>query len=294
MKPPSIRPPLVSVLAASALTLILIGRSGGPAAAGEGALRSLARSAFVPVEAAGDAAFAPLEGAARGLGRAADRARLEAALIHEREQVKSEAARADGLAAENGRLAALLGLEGPAGGDGVAARVVSAGGGRLGGTLVIDRGGAAGIEVGMSVMAAGGLVGRVVEVGPGHSTVLPVTDPASAVGVRCDAAPESPAELSGVEPPGAGASGSHGADTAPAAGVAQGHGGPTLRLDLLDPTARLQRGGLAVTSGLRHSRFPAGLPVGRVAGSPGRFVVEPFAPPGRLEVVKVLRWKPEP
>ncbi|HEV8625917.1 MAG TPA: rod shape-determining protein MreC [Acidimicrobiia bacterium] len=266
---------------ASAVTLILIGRSGGPPAAAQGALRSVARSAFVPVEAAGDAAFRPLEGATRGLGRAGELARLEAELTRQQEQARSEAARADGLATENSRLAALLGLEGPAAGDGVAARVVSTGGGGAGGTLVIDRGGAAGIEVGMPVIAAGGLVGRVVEVGPGHSTVLPVTDPASAVGVRCDAMPQPQAEPVGAE-------------LAPAAGVAQGHGGPTLRLDLLDPTTRLQSGGLAVTSGVRHSRFPAGLPVGRVTGSPGRFVVEPFAPPDRLELVKVLRWKPEP
>jgi rod shape-determining protein MreC len=260
------------VLAASAVTLMLIGRSGGPPAAAVGALRSVARSAFVPFEAAGNAAFRPLEGASHGLGRASDVARLEAELARRREQVKSEAARADGLASENGRLAALLSLEGPAGGDGTAARVVSASRGYAG-SLVIDRGRTAGIEVGMPVVAAGGLVGRVVEVSPGHSTVLPVTDPTSAVGVRCDSVPER--------------------QSAPVAGVAQGHGGPTLRLDLLDPTAELQPAGLAVTSGLRHSRFPAGLPVGRVAGARGRFVVEPFAPPDRLELVKVLHWKPE-
>ena len=270
VKPPSVRPPLVSVLVVSALTLILIGRSGGPQGAGIGALRSVARSAFLPFESAGDAVFAPLEGARRGLGRGEDLARLESELARRREQVNSEAARADGLAAENQRLAALLGVDGAAGRDGIAARVVSSGGERPGGTLVIDRGGVAGIEVGMPVVAAGGLVGRVVEVGPRHSVVLPVTDPASAVGVRCEVAGE-----------------------APAGGVAQGHGGPTLRLDLLDPSARLRDGEPAVTSGLRHSLFPAGLAVGRVAGSPGHFVVEPFAPPDRLELIKVLRWKPE-
>jgi rod shape-determining protein MreC len=198
----------------------------------------------------------------------------EAALGRERERTESEAARADALAGENGRLTALLGLGGPAAGDGVAARVVSAGSGR-GGTLVIDRGSGVGIEAGMPVVAAGGLVGRVLEVGPNHSTVLPLRDPASAVGVHCVGPPERP-EGSG-----------------PAAGVAQGVGGPALRLDLLDPTASLQSGDLAVTSGLRHSRFPAGLPVGRVAGAAGRFVIEPFAPPDRLELVKVLRWQPQ-
>jgi rod shape-determining protein MreC len=273
----SFRPPLVSVLVASAMTLILLGRPEGPLAAEEGAFRSVARSAFVPVESAGDAALGPLAGAVSGLGRARDLVEAEAAVERERTRAASETARADALAAENGRLAALLGLDGPSGGEGVAARVVSTPVGSSGGTLAIDRGAAAGIRVGMPVVAAGGLVGRIVEVGPRHSTVLPLTDPASAVGVRC-----APAE-----PPG-------GAAAAPAAAVAQGVGGWTLRLDLFDPTAPLRSGDLAVTSGLRHSRFPAGLPVGRVTGSRGRFGVEPFAPPDRLELVKVLRWEPEP
>jgi rod shape-determining protein MreC len=263
-----VRPPLVSVLIASALTLILVGRAGGALAGGEGAVRSVARAAFVPVESAGTAVFRPLAGAVTEIGRDGDLARAEAGLARERERARSEAARADALGAENGRLAGLLGLDGPAGGDGVAARVVSIGAGRGGRTLVLDRGGGDGIRAGMPVVAAGGLVGRVVEVGPRHSTVLTLGDAASAVGVR------------------AGAAG--------AAGVAQGVGGPTLRLDLLDPSAPVDRGDLAVTSGLRHSRFPAGLPVGAVTGSRGHYVVHPFAPPDRLELVKVLRWDPEP
>jgi rod shape-determining protein MreC len=262
----TVRPPLVSVLVATAVTLILIGRSGGPLAAGEGAVRSMARAVFVPVEAAGDAAFRPVEAAMEGVGRAGDHARLEAGVARERERARSEAARADALAAENSRLAALLDLDGPSAGDGVAARVVATDVARSGGTLVLDRGSGQGIRAGMPVVAAGGLVGRVVEVGPRHSLVLPLAAPASAVGVR------------------AGAAG--------ATGIAQGVGGPTLRLDLLDPGAPLESGDLAVTSGLRHSRFPAGLPVGRVSGSRGQFVVAPFAPPDRLEVVKVLRWEP--
>lgn len=262
------RPPLVSILAASAVSLILVGRSGGALAGGEGALRSVARAAFVPVESAGAAAFQPVAGVVTGVGHGGDLARAEEGLARERERARSEAARADALGAENGRLAGLLGLEGAAGGDGVAARVVSIGAGRAGGTLLLDRGGGDGIRAGMPVVAAGGLVGRVVEVGPRQCTVLTLADAASAVGVR------------------AGAAG--------ATGVAQGGGGPTLRLDLLDPTAPLESGDLAVTSGLRHSRFPAGLPVGRVTGARGHYVVHPFAPPDRLEVVKVLRWSPEP
>lgn len=264
----AVRPPLVAVLVASALTLILVERSGGPLATGEGALRAAGRAVFVPVEAAGAAAFRPLETAVEGIGRAGEVARAEAERARAEERVRSESARAEALEAENRRLEAMLGLDGPSAGDGVAARVVSTAAGRSGGTLLLDRGSGQGIRPGMAVVAAGGLVGRVVEVGPGQSTVLPLADRGSAVGVRA----------------GAGA----------ATGVAQGRGERTLRLDLLDPAAPAEAGSLAVTSGLRHSRFPAGLPVGRVTGSKGRWKVEPFAAPDRLELVKVLLWEPTP
>ena len=290
------RPSLVSVLAVSALTLILVGRSGGPLAAEEGALRALARAPFAPVEAAGEAAFRPLKAAVAGLGQTGDLSLAQAALGRERERTRSVAARAEALAAENERLTALLGLDGPAMADAVAARVTSTGLGGSGGTVMIDRGAAAGIRVGMPVIVAGGLVGRVIDVGPRHSIVVPVTDPASAVGVRITGSVEGHgAESAAAEQRGAMAAEGDRGGTArgPATGVAEGRGGRTLRLDLLDPTATLKQGDLAITSGLRHSRFPAGLPVGRVSGSRGRFVVEPFAAPDRLEMVKVLRWEPE-
>ena len=257
----------MSVLVASAVTLILVGRSGGPLASAEGSLRSVARAALVPVESAGDAAFRPLEGVVAGLGRSGDLAEARAALVRERQRAESQAARAEAMAAEARRLAELLALDGPAGGDGVAARVVSVHGARTGAPFMLDRGTADGVAAGMPVVAGGGLVGRVLEAGPGHSTVLPLTDASSAVGVRA---------------------GERGA-----AGVGQGLGSSRLRLDVLDPGAALRAGDLVVTSGLRHSRFPAGLPVGRVAGERGRYFVQPFTAPDRLEVVKVLRWEPE-
>jgi len=219
------------------------------------------------VESAGAAAFRPLEAVGSAWGRGGDLAEAKAETARAQEQVASQAARASALEAENARLSALLHLDGPAAGDGVAARVLSVGGGGPAATLVLDRGSNDGIAVGMPVLAAGGLAGRVVDVGLRQSIVLPVTAATSAVGVRAAAG---------------------------AAGVAQGRDGAVLRLDLLDPNAPVEGGGLAVTSGLRHSRFPAGLPVGRVAGARGHLVVEPFAPPDRLEVVKVLRWRPEP
>jgi len=262
----AVRPPLVSVLVAAALTLVLLGRPGAPLGAAAGAFRSAGRVAFGPAGSAGDGMFRPWRSLAAAVGRGGAVARTESALARARAQLRSENARADGLAAENARLAALLSLDGPAAGDGVAARVVSAAG--AGDTLALDRGSEAGLRVGMPVVGAGGLVGRVVEVGRRSSTVLPLVGGPSAVGVRVG--------VSGV------------------AGVASGGEGPRLPLELLDPGAPVRAGDVAVTSGLRHSLFPAGLAVGRVAGAAGHFLVEVFAPPARLEFVKVLRWTPEP
>ena len=260
-------------LAAAALTLILVGRPGGLLAGPLGAVRAGARGAFVPVESSGAAAFRPLEAVGAGYGRAGDVARAKAEAARGREQTESETVRVGALEAENARLSALLHLAGPAGSDGVAARVVSLGTADSGAPLTLDRGGDDGIEVGMPVVAAGGLVGRVVEVAAHQSIVLPLIAATSAVGVRAVASQ---------------------AATAGPVGVAQGRGGPGLRLDLLDPNAPVRAGDLAVTSGLRHSRFPAGLAVGRVGGDRGQLLVEAFVPPDRLDVVKVLRWRPEP
>jgi rod shape-determining protein MreC len=263
----AVRPPLVRVLMAAALTLVLVGRPGAPLGRELGAVRAAGRAAFGPVESAGDGLFRPVRSLADAVAGGDDLAHAQSALARATGEARSEAARAEGLQAENGRLAALLSLDGPPAAGGVAARVVSAAR-RPGETLALDRGSDDGIRVGMPVTAAGGLVGRVVEVGPRHSTVLSLLDGASAVGVRI------------------GASG--------ATGVASGRGARRLPLELLDSGAGVRAGDVAVTSGLRHSLFPAGLPVGRVAGAPGHFVVEAFAPPGRLEFVKVLRWTAEP
>jgi len=264
----AVRPPLVAVLVASAVTLILLGRAGAPLAGEAGGLRSAGRAAFGPLEAAGDGLFRPWRALQAAVGRGGDLSRAESSLARARGEASAEAARADGLEAENARLSALLSLDGPAAADGLVARVESVGGGGAGETLALDRGSEAGLRVGMPVVAAGGLVGRVVEVGRRSCTVLPLTAGPSAVGVRVGA--------SGV------------------AGVASGRGGRRLPLELLDSGAAVRAGDVAVTAGLRHSVFPAGLAVGRVAGGPGHFVVEAFAPPARLEVVKVLRWTPEP
>jgi rod shape-determining protein MreC len=256
----SVRPPLAVLLAAVALTLVTLDLYG-PAESAVGALRGVTRSGLAPVESAGDGAFRPVGDVAAGIGRGQKLARENARLRRAVSRSRSEAARSDSLARKNVELSGLIGLATPAGASKVAARVVSLPSGRSGGTLVIDRGRDGGLEPGMPVVSSGGLVGRVVEATGRQASVLPLSDPGSAVGVRVG--------------PGN------------AVGVAQG-----LRLDLLDPQAEVHRGDLAVTSGLRHSRFPPDLAVGRVEiGGRGRAGIRLLAEVTRLDVVEVLLWR---
>jgi rod shape-determining protein MreC len=260
------RPPLVVLLVAVAFTIATLDRYGplDPALA---AVRSVVRSGLVPVEAAAGAAVRPAGDLVAGIGRGQALARENAALRQALASSQAERASVEALTTENAGLNALLGLKAPVEGAPVAARVLSLPAGPRGGTFLLDRGRADGLEPGMPVVGAGGLVGRVVEATQRRALALPLSDATSTIGVRV------------------------GADGL--VGVAQGQGRTgRLRLGLLDSGASVSRGDLVVTSGLRHSRFPAGLPVGRVLrnGGPGA-ELEVLADPTRLEVVEVLPWR---
>jgi rod shape-determining protein MreC len=259
-----VRPPLVVLLTLASLTLAVLDRSGAARGVLEPA-RGAARSALVPVESALEAGLRPLGEAGDGLTRGRALARENARLRHALEASRAGSARAEALAEENRRLSELLGMPTVAGLRAMPARVVSAGTGRAGSTLLLDRGRDAGLAPGMPVVSGGALVGRVVEVWRGTAAVLPVTDPTSAVGVRL-----------------AGSGG---------LAVAEGRGpGAALRLDLLDPSTPVPPGEVVVTSGLRHGRYPAGLVVGRTGD--GREALHLLAGLARLELVQVLDWNP--
>ncbi|MNM84151.1 Cell shape-determining protein MreC [compost metagenome] len=102
--------------------------------------------------------------------------------------------------------------------------------------LVLDSGSRDGVRVGQAVIDAGGLMGQVIVVTPGHSTVLLLTDPDHAVPVTV--------ARNGVRL------------------IAYGRGD---RLELRDIplSAGVEVGDEIVTSGL-GGRFPAGFPVGKI------------------------------
>lgn len=156
----------------------------------------------------------------------------------------------------------------------VAARVVTAPISNFEQIIELDKGSDKGVEVGMPVVSASGLVGRVSEVSSHRSRVQLITDPSSAVGVNLPTSNEN--------------------------GSAEGKGtGKDLVIDFIEPLVQVMPGETVVTSGVGGS-FPLGIPVGRVARSkaiPGELqrwvTVQLGADLDHLKLVKVLQWKPQ-
>jgi len=139
-------------------------------------------------------------------------------------------------------------------------------------TVVIDKGSADGIEEGMPVMVAEGVVGRIVRTAPHESRVLLITDPSSALAALVQ--------------------------KNRARGIVRGQGG-YLTMEFTLRQKDIQVGDLIVTSG-GGGVFPRGLPVGTVVRvsrpSYGLFqsvTVVPNADFFRLEEVLVLRREPK-
>ena len=136
--------------------------------------------------------------------------------------------------------------------------------------LEIGIGSEEGIEVGMPVVTASGLVGRVVSVGPATSHVRVITDGRVQVGVI--------------------------STQSRIVGVTAGRGdGNNLLLDLLDNAKdQLPEDTRFETSGFEASPYPAGVPVGVLRqGSNDQIELEPYADIDRLSFLTVLIYSPE-
>lgn len=180
-------------------------------------------------------------------------------------------------------LAAIRALRGSAAADGrtfVEAEVIGYTVGATAGVMqqvTIDVGSADGVSANLTVIAAGGLVGRTVAVAAHSATVQLLTDPASVVGVRVGAA---------------GLLASVGA-TVPAGLPARPAGSLTLRLAGLDGA---HKGDVVTTLGsIDNTPFVRGVPVGTVTSvDPDRgqggptAVVRPAVDPTRLSIVGVV------
>ncbi len=142
-------------------------------------------------------------------------------------------------------------------------------------TIGIDAGSNSGINPDMTVIAAGGLVGRVVSAAANSATVLVITDESFKVGVR----------LAGTQ----------------ALGVISGRGSGVLDLELLDAQTEVRIGDELVARGSVGAKpFVPGVPVGRVISvvqTPGALtriaVVKPFVNLATLDIVAVVVSPPK-
>ncbi|MEW9552982.1 rod shape-determining protein MreC [Nonomuraea sp. NPDC050783] len=177
-----------------------------------------------------------------------------------------------------GELKELLGLAGAGGYKIVPANVVA----RRGqpgfeDTVQIDAGTMDGVRPEMTVLNGDGLVGRVIQASTGTSTVLLISDPASAAGARLEGGKEI--------------------------GVVHGVGehGRLVQFRLLDSTAPLNRGGRIVSFGSQNGRpYVPGVPIGvieRVESTPGELTriayARPYSDLTTLDVVGVVIEPPK-
>lgn len=317
---------VLALLVLSAITLVTLdSRSGdsGPL----GFLGRAAHEVVSPVAEGVHAVTRPVGDWFDGLTSAGslkkDNDRLRATLA----DMQSKVRRADAALQENRRYKELLDLPIPEGAEAVTANVILGPSGNYESTMTIDKGSHAGIALGMPVVAAEGLVGRVVDVWSGGAKVLLLTDAHSGVSVRMvrsrligEAGGRSGKEtlvLDLVEPAASAATDATTTTTSTtvadgaAAGTASSTSTSMVPVGATSSTTSttgpasgvfdVAVGDDAVTSGLEGSVYPPGFLVGEVMSvesDPGttlhRVVLRPFVDFARLETVRVLRWTPPP
>ena len=166
------------------------------------------------------------------------------------------------------RLAALMEIQSTYNLQSIAARVISGSTDSWSSTIIIDKGSAAGLSVGMPVMDASGVIGQIVSVSPTSSVVRLIYDENSSI----------PAMIQSNR----------------AHGILNGSASGGLTLDLVRSDLNVDIDAIVVTSGL-GGVYPKGLPIGRVTiveRNPGALYleisVEAYARVQSLEEVLVI------
>ncbi|HET9632829.1 MAG TPA: rod shape-determining protein MreC [Terrabacter sp.] len=250
---------LLVVLASLTLVLLVADLAGW---GGADAVRRVGGLALGPVQR--------LLSAAPGADQAAaerDNARLTALVADQQHRLD-----------ELGRLEKLLGSRSAAGHAVVAARVVATKVGQLGGrSVTLDVGSRDGVRADSTVVAADGLVGRVVEVSPWTSDVQVLGSAGSVVAVRV------------------GPAGTLGTVAAPAPGDSQARPRGTLRLTFVQPAAPVVGDLVRTLGSVDDTPYAAGIVVGTVTDvdpdrgeGPRTATVRPAVDPDAIDVVAVI------
>lgn len=266
---------ILIVLILTAVTFMTLDqRAGGGGATS--LLRRGAQDVVSPLQSGVHGVVSPVTDWFSGVIHAGSLRNENRTLRKQLEEAKGQADRGEVSEFENTRLKQLLDLPSVTQYPTVAARVVGGPAGSFEWTLQIDHGEDAGVAVGMPVVSGEGLVGRVVNVSANRSTVLLLTDPTSGVGVRTVRGNVT--------------------------GIAEGQTGRShLALAFVAADADVKPDDLVVTSGLQNGRYPAGIPVGRIASAQKRASeldldaqIAPTVDFGKLEFVKVVKYSGAP
>lgn len=248
-------------------------------------LQKGAQEALAPLETGTDRALKPFRDFFGWFGDTVDAKGENDKLKSEVETLRKRLAESDTATRDARELRGLVKLtrvDGfPQGTEPVAARVIAHSPTVWYSTVKIDKGSGDGVRKDQPVIAAGGLAGKVTRVTGGTSEVTLVTDASSAVSAQV-----MPDGANGIVKPELGKP-------------------EDLLLDFIQKGRRVTKGTTVVTSGFKsakvESRFPRGIPIGRVSRVDldevalyQRVHVAPFADLRRLDYVQVLRSKGQP
>ncbi|MDO8880010.1 MAG: rod shape-determining protein MreC [Coriobacteriia bacterium] len=226
---------LVVLIVASLVLLTVYFREGD-----RGILHSARRATLAvsaPIASAGTAITSPVRAVGSFFGGiGASRERLDA-LEEQNDELRARLAELEEARQENERLRALVEFAEERNLAKLGARVIQRPLSSWEGVVVIDRGSEDGVEPGMPIIAAQGLVGQVAEVSARSSTVRLITDQQSGVAAMIQ--------------------------STRALGVMRGSVGGALSLDFVDRATLPQEGDVVLTSGL-GGVYPKGIVVGDV------------------------------
>ena len=266
------RRPILVLLVVTSLVLITISGSSGVVRS----VRSAARDVVAPLQRGVRSAFRPVADVFDGVAEVGDLRAENARLRARVSRLEGSLSKERAIGQEVGNLEQLLDLPNIEDATGVAARVVGGPPGNFERTIVLNKGAAQGLVVGMPVVSGTeALVGKVTATSRSTATVTLIDSPGLGVGVRTEKSKDQ--------------------------AITQGRSGDRLmRLNFLgNPRADISVGELVFTAGTDGAAYPPDLAVGRVASiDRNRGDLDPdifVAPVGDLDAlvfVKALHWPP--
>lgn len=232
---------LVAFLVASVLLMTLY------AAEGQGGflhrLQTQVHALCAPFQAIGTSGGALAEGASQAVGDATADASTLSELRRQNEELTELLTQTEEYRLEIERLQGLLNLKETYNIEGVSGRVIGHSTDAWNQTITIDIGSSSGVEAGLTVLGPSGVVGQVVSVSAGSSTVRLLTDPSSGVAAMIQ--------------------------STRAEGIVRGSLNGLLHLENVDEDVVVEVGDVVLTSGLGGS-FTRGLLIGQVVRVTGK------------------------